>query len=206
MRQKVALAFGGNSPEHEVSLRSASYVYNSLDMSLFEVLLLGNDKQGSWFCDLDYAKENIALEVEDYFSNATKVTIQVEEGKGVIVDCDTFKVLADFDVVFPIIQGSFGEDGRLQDYFSFLGIPSVRAGVLASAICIDKEITKRILRDKGIPITRFKILYQNNKEKLSFDDVKGEYGTLFFVKPRNSGSSFGVSKVSSLSEFKRLWI
>lgn len=202
MKQKIAIAFGGHSPEHEVSLRSAAYIFNALDQSKFEVFLLGNDKKGIWYYDPDYVKGPVDLVAEDYFQKARKVYIKANRGNGIIVDDETNEAIADFTLVFSIIHGAFGEDGTLQGFFDFLGISFVGTGVLGSSICMDKEITKRVLRDNGIPIARFSVLYHIDKKAFSFEDLKAELGLPLFVKPCNSGSSLGVSKVFNEIEFE----
>ncbi|MDM1044162.1 D-alanine--D-alanine ligase [Myroides sp. 1354] len=202
MKQKIAIAFGGNSPEHEVSLCSATYIFNSLDKSQFEVLLLGNDKNGIWYYDPNYEIEPIDLIAADYFRKARKVYLKGDQGYGLIVDNETNEILANFFIVFPIIHGAFGENGTLQGFFDFLGVICIGTGVLGSSICMDKEITKRILRDNGIPIARFNVLYHVDKKAFSFEDLKEELGIPFFVKPCNSGSSLGVSKVFNKIEFE----
>lgn len=201
MKQKVAIVFGGRSPEYEVSLISATTIYNAINKFQFEVLLLGNNKKGQWYYNCEYAKEQVDLTVDDYFSQARKVHIQEDQGNGLIVDSQTHEVLAIFTVVFPIIHGGFGEDGTLQGFFRFLGISCVGSSVLGSSICMDKEITKRILKDNGIPITRFITLYEVNKEIITFNQIVKELGSPFFVKPCNAGSSFGVSKVYNSGDF-----
>ncbi|MBB1138424.1 D-alanine--D-alanine ligase family protein [Myroides sp. WP-1] len=200
MKQKIAIAFGGNSPEHEVSLRSATYIFNSLDSSQFEILLLGNDKKGIWYYDPNYAKKTIDLVAENYFTKARKVYIKGNYGNGIIVDDETNETLTSFALVFPIIHGAFGENGTLQGFFDFLDISCIGTGVLGSSICMDKEIAKRVLRDNGIPIARFRVLYHTDKNALSFNKLREELGVPFFVKPCNSGSSFGVSKVCTKKE------
>ncbi len=202
MKQKIAIAFGGKSPEHQVSLHSATTICNALDQSQFDVILLGNDRKGAWYYNVDYVKEHIDLAIDDYFEHAREVYMQENQGGGVFFDSQTHELLASFSVVFPIIHGIFGEDGCLQGFFNFLGIPFVGSGVLGSSICMDKEITKRVLRDNGIPITRFICLNKANKETVSFEEVVNELGNPFFVKPCNAGSSFGVSKVDKKADFK----
>jgi len=203
MRQKIALVFGGKSMEHDISLISASNIYNGLDKAKFDVILLGNSKEGKWFYNKQYSTlTRIDLVKKDYFAHAKQVYLRGKNRIGEILDAETYELLIYFDLVFPIIHGTFGEDGTVQGYFKFLDIPFVGSAVLASAICMDKEITKRVLRDYGIPITRFVVLSYVNRNKVSFDDAEKIVNKPMFIKPCNAGSSVGVSKVYTKDEFQ----
>ena len=206
MKQTVALVFGGKSAEHDVSLISASTIYKGIDRTKFDVVLLGNDKEGKWFYNEDCLGLSIDLVQQDYFSNAKQVYLQEKNSKGIIVDAETHTMLTCFDLVFPMIHGTFGEDGTLQGYLRFLGIPFAGSAVVASAICMDKEMTKRVLRDAGLPITRFIVLSYSDRKKMSFDCVVQELGLPIFVKPCNAGSSIGVSKVATEEDFRQALI
>jgi D-alanine-D-alanine ligase len=105
-----------------------------------------------------------------------------------------------FDVIFPILHGPFGEDGTVQGLLKLAGIPFVGAGVLGSAVGMDKDVMKRLLREAGIPIGKYLVLREG--EKIAFKKVVAALKTPFFVKPANMGSSVGVSKVSSQKEYK----
>jgi D-alanine-D-alanine ligase len=107
--------------------------------------------------------------------------------------------LKKFDVIFPVLHGPFGEDGSMQGLFKIMGKPFVGAGVLGSAVGMDKDVMKRLLRDADIPIGKFITL--KNTEKINFEKAKKELGLPIFVKPANMGSSVGVSKVHSKKEF-----
>jgi len=202
MKQKIALVFGGKSPEHEVSLDSATTIYHAVKESEFEIILLGNNKNGDWCYDADYLKDSIDLQVRDYFLKSRKVYLQRAEEGGLIMDSETHQILERFTLVFPIIHGAYGEDGTLQGYLRFLGIPFIGSDVLGSSICMDKEITKRVLRDHGIPIAKFITLSHINRNRMSFGDVVKILGNPIFCKPCNAGSSIGVSKVSHEDDFQ----
>jgi D-alanine-D-alanine ligase len=106
-------------------------------------------------------------------------------------------------VVFPILHGPFGEDGTVQGLLKLADIPFVGAGVLASAVCMDKDVMKRLLRDAGLPIGKFRVLLQGEKVP-AYEEICGELGAPFFVKPANMGSSVGVNKVHSKGEYQPL--
>ncbi|OGI76306.1 D-alanine--D-alanine ligase A [Candidatus Nomurabacteria bacterium RIFCSPHIGHO2_02_FULL_42_19] len=112
-----------------------------------------------------------------------------------------FNNLKNFNVVFPVLHGPFGEDGSMQGLLKLAGIPYVGAGVLGSAVSMDKDVMKRLLRDAGIPIGKFITI--SNGKKINFKKIKKELGLPLFIKPANMGSSVGVSKVRNETEFKR---
>ena len=112
-----------------------------------------------------------------------------------------FNILKKFDVIFPVLHGPFGEDGSMQGLLKLAGIPYVGAGVLGSAVGMDKDAMKRLLRDAGLPIGKF--LTFRLGDKVSFNKIKKELGSPLFIKPANMGSSVGVSKVRNESEFKK---
>ena len=113
----------------------------------------------------------------------------------------TAEICAAADVVFPVLHGSFGEDGTVQGLLKLAGVPFVGASVLGSAIGMDKDVAKRLLRDASIPIAKFLVFKE--KRQIDFEAVSAEVGLPFFVKPANSGSSVGVSKVKNKSDFKK---
>ena len=124
--------------------------------------------------------------------------------KPVKIDKDgqfNFNNLKNFDVVFPVLHGPFGEDGSMQGLLKLAGIPYVGAGVLGSAVSMDKDVMKRLLRDAGIPIGKF--IVRNAGEKISFNEIKRKLHMPVFVKPANMGSSVGVNKARNEKEFKK---
>lgn len=112
-----------------------------------------------------------------------------------------FKIIKNFDVIFPVLHGPFGEDGSMQGLLKLAGVPYVGAGVLGSALGMDKDVMKRLFRDSGIPVGNFVVF--KTGEKINFSKVKKELGLPFFIKPANMGSSVGISKVHNESEFKK---
>jgi D-alanine-D-alanine ligase len=118
-----------------------------------------------------------------------------------LVTKESHRVSRTIDVAFPILHGPFGEDGTVQGLLKLAGIPFVGAGVLGSAVGMDKDVMKRLLRDAGIPIGKFLVL--KDGETMSFKKVSAELGVPFFVKPANMGSSIGVSKVSTQKQFTK---
>jgi D-alanine-D-alanine ligase len=119
------------------------------------------------------------------------------------VDLYSNIVLASFEVAFPIIHGTFGEDGTLQGILKSLQVAYVGPDVLGSAVGMDKDVAKRLLRDADIPIAAFVTMYRHIPNQFSFDEITQKLGLPIFVKPANAGSSVGVSKVTSEAEFER---
>jgi D-alanine-D-alanine ligase len=201
MKNIVAVMFGGKSAEHEVSLKSASSIYNELDVSLFDKILVGVDREGSWRYRPDFGESAVALD-KDYFIGALYIYLKKNGSRVDLVDMTTNRIIGYFHVAFPIIHGTFGEDGTLQGILRSLDCPFVGPDILGSAIGMDKEVAKRLLRDAGVPIARFVTVYRNSSGTISWDGAARLLGVPLFVKPANAGSSVGVSKVSSAQEFQ----
>ena len=162
--KKVCILCGGKSAEHEISLLSAENIFNAIDKTQFEPVLVKIDKTGQWQSE---------LQMNEVFQ---------------------------FDVVFPILHGPFGEDGTIQGLLKMADIPFVGPDVLGSAVGMDKDIMKRLLRDAQIPIGKF-IVLKNNEKTLTFTEAEAAVGSPFFIKPANMGSSVGISKVRNETEF-----
>ncbi|MBX7045745.1 MAG: D-alanine--D-alanine ligase [Ignavibacteria bacterium] len=198
---KVGIIFGGKSAEHEVSLQSAKNVIDALDKNKYEVVLIGIDKTGKWFLN---DESQFLLNMGDpqliklNNENSDEVTL-APESKGTLITKIEEKSVKSIDVAFPILHGPFGEDGTIQGMLKLAGIPFVGAGVLGSAVGMDKEVTKRLLRDAGIKIGKFLTIKENHIP--DFNNIVQDIGLPFFVKPANMGSSVGISKVNSEEEF-----
>lgn len=202
MKVTVAIIFGGKSAEHEVSLKSASNVCNSTDRTKFTPLLLGVDKSGKWFYNGKYATDRADLAHHDYFAEAVPVYLSATE-KGVdVIGKEENRVLASFEVAFPIIHGTFGEDGTLQGILKSLDVPFVGPDLLGSSIAMDKDVTKRLLKAAGIPVAGSYTLYKHVPDEHSFREIVSELGLPLFVKPANAGSSVGVSKVTDEAGYR----
>ena len=201
MKNKVAIIFGGKSAEHEVSLNSAENIIKATNKTLFDMVLIGVDKNGIWHFNSEYKSDLAEISLNRFFSGSTEIILETKGNKTFIIDAKNKEALEFFDVAFPIIHGTFGEDGTLQGYFKTLNIPFVGADILASAICMDKEITKRILRDAQIPVANFIPVNNTEQDKCPFEQAVAELGLPLFVKPCNAGSSVGVSKVTDKVTF-----
>ncbi|MDR3095094.1 MAG: D-alanine--D-alanine ligase [Bacteroidales bacterium] len=202
MKLKVAIIFGGRSAEHEISLISATNIYHAVDKAVYEPVLLGVDKNNRWYYHADYASVEVDLAKSSYFDGASPVYLKSEEGKFSLTDAQNHKTLNTFDVAFPVIHGTFGEDGTLQGVLKALDIPFVGPDVLGSAVAMDKDLTKRLLRDAGIPVADFFTLHRHHPTAHTYEEIKEKLGLPLFVKPANAGSSVGVSKVTDKTSFE----
>ncbi|MGJ8525468.1 D-alanine--D-alanine ligase A [Halomonadaceae bacterium LMG 33818] len=202
-KTRIGLIFGGKSTEHEVSLQSARNIYDALDRSRYEIVLIGIDRHGQWQLSdaADYLQNaddpsTIALVDSDH-----KLALAPGRPEGEWLRIQDHQTdFANIDVAFPIVHGATGEDGSLQGLLKILDIPQVGSGVLGSAACMDKDITKRLLRDAGIAVAPFITIKKSSLKTLDLDAVIAELGLPLFVKPVNQGSSVGVSKVKSKEE------
>lgn len=201
MKKKIGIVFGGKSTEHEVSLNSASNIHDAIDKKQFDVVLLGVDRTGKWCFNQEYSLNKMDLSSIDYFEKSKTVRLESRDGKVFLVDKNNNVFMDCFDVAFPIIHGSFGEDGTMQGILKSLDIPFVGADILGSAICMDKDITKRLLRDSNIPIADFITVYKEDKQTVVFQEVIEKLGVPVFIKPCNTGSSVGVSKATDKASF-----
>jgi D-alanine-D-alanine ligase len=190
---RVAVLFGGKSAEHEVSLRSAKNVIAALDPKKYEVIAIGIEKSGRWL-PASASQRKLLGAPESLTKNETTALAILPEGNGELIGASDFSSGA-VDVVFPVLHGPFGEDGTVQGLLKLANVPFVGPGVLGSAVGMDKDITKRLLRDAGIPIGNF--LTATKSDSISFKDAKKKLGIPLFIKPANLGSSVGVYKVKS---------
>lgn len=201
---RVGIIFGGRSAEHEVSLQSARNIVDALDRSRFEPVLIGIDKQGHWHLNdtsnFLINQENPAL----IALNQSNRELAVVPGKasGQLVETSSQELLGHVDVIFPIVHGTLGEDGCLQGLLRMADLPFVGSDVLGSAVCMDKDISKRLLRDAGLAVTPFVTLTRANRARHDFAQVRAALGLPLFVKPANQGSSVGVSKVEDEAQYQ----
>ena len=181
---RVGILFGGRSTEHEVSIRSARNVVDVLDKKKFAPVLIGIDKNGTWL-DLDDSKKMLA-------------TGKTPKAKpNLVPKIDPKKV----DVVFPVLHGAYGEDGTMQGFLKLIGVPYVGPSLLGSSMGMDKDVTKRILREAGIGVSDGLVVEKHEAKNINFGKIKKQFGLPLFIKPANAGSSVGVSKVRNEKEF-----
>ncbi len=212
----LAILFGGKSAEHEVSLESARSIIDAVDREKYEVILIGIDKMGRF-----YVGESAKVILEGTSSDPSSLKSEDHVAwipdtiKGHLIYLSTRKSAGHVDVVFPALHGPYGEDGTIQGLLKLVHVPFAGADVLGSAVGMDKDVMKRLLRDSGIPVPDFVVLnkkvydrdYQGkvevSGEKMTFDDLGTCLGLPFFVKPANLGSSVGITRVSSEEMFEK---
>ncbi|MHB8652047.1 MAG: D-alanine--D-alanine ligase [Minisyncoccota bacterium] len=198
---RVGVLFGGKSAEHEVSLQSAKNVIDAIDKEKYEVVPIGINKEGKWLLgetnDLLLNSDNPKLIKLSKLSNGV---VLVPQSDGQISSLTMHQTGTSVDVIFPVLHGPFGEDGTVQGLLKLAHVPFVGASVLGSAIGMDKDVMKRLLRDAEIPIAKFLVFRAN--DDISFEKTSRELGMPMFVKPANLGSSVGVSKVKNKEEFE----
>ena len=199
---RVGVAFGGRSAEHEVSLQSAKNVLNALDREKYEPVLIGIDREGRWHLEdetrllFDAARPLPRLDGD----HDHEVTLAVRGEGSRLISLSEPRRSDALDVIFPVLHGPYGEDGSIQGLCRLANLPCVGAGILGSAVGMDKDVMKRLLREAGIATARFRAI-SRGKRSLGFDEAKAELGAPLFVKPANMGSSVGVSKARTRAEY-----
>jgi D-alanine-D-alanine ligase len=192
-QQRLAVVFGGRSPEHEVSVVSARSVMREADDARFKVIPFGITKGGRW---LTPAETRTRLGAP----GSEQRDLGAEEARGVLDTPAVLRELGRVDVVFPIVHGPLGEDGTLQGLLELAGIPYVGAGVAASAIGMDKELMRAVFAESGLPQAKYHVLRDGDvldPPAAALREIEARLGYPCFVKPSNGGSSVGVSKARS---------
>jgi len=198
---RVGILFGGKSAEHEVSLQSAKNIFDAIDREKYEPVLIGIDKSGRWLLNDESRFLIHADDPKRIRLNTSSDTVALApQSRGTISNLSAFKNESAIDVIFPVLHGPFGEDGTVQGLLKLADIPFVGSSVLASAVGMDKDVMKRLLRDAGLPIGKFRSLRADD-DVPSYEEVSSELGSPVFIKPANMGSSVGVSKVKKQSQF-----
>lgn len=196
---RVGIVFGGRSTEHEVSVTSATTILQALDPSRYVPVLIGVGHDGSWHV----TEDDLALLPEAVIGSPRAQTAfaGLRAGLELLRRDDSRPTLSSpLDVVFPIIHGRGGEDGTLQGLLELAGMPYVGCGVLSTAMCMDKVISKSVLRDAGIPVVPCREIRRHDAQRATSDFIEAieeAFPYPVFVKPTNTGSSVGVHKVRS---------
>jgi len=203
-KTRVAIVFGGRSPEHAISCVSAGSILAAIDREAYEVIAVGIARDGRWLMLPDDAK---ALQIRGVHLP------EVTTGQAVVLSNDPAQPglrvfdgaasglgeLAKVDVVFPVLHGEQGEDGTIQGLLEIVGLPYVGAGVFASAAAMDKEYTKKLLAAVGLPVGSYLVLHAGDSPALD-DDQRGQITLPAFVKPARAGSSIGITKITDWSQ------
>ena len=208
----LGLLFGGRSCEHEVSVVSAQSVLKAIDHDKYNVYLIGIDKQGRWHLGSQMQQLVSDKEVDtlpDFKrsdSESIEVSLELCHHGNLSQSAENSMEVPALDVIFPVLHGTFGEDGTIQGVFEMAGIPYVGCGVAASAIAMDKALAKQVFSAANIPQAPCLIITRHAFERettLSINQIESELGFPVFVKPANMGSSVGVSKAKDQEELIR---
>lgn len=203
-KTKVAIVFGGRSPEHQISLLSAQNVLKSLDKDKFEPVLLGIDKKGVWH----YNPESMSLKHSAEADNISMggadnpVLISQNTDEHTVTAIKDQQFLSGIDVLFPVLHGTYGEDGSVQGLAKLANLPCVGCGILGSAVGMDKDIMKHVLRSLDIPVAKW-VTVRNNTLPADYEKITAQLGTQLFVKPANLGSSVGVAYTETEEAFHK---
>lgn len=200
MKLNVCILFGGVSPEHEVSLRSAQSVLNNIDPEKYQVYPVGITKQGKWIL---YGGTDYSLLPDGQWEQSPEnreAAVSPVRGQGLLVcNGDTTETVA-IDVVFPVLHGENGEDGSMQGLMQLAGIPCVGPDVAASAVSMDKTLTKLVMDNSGIPQAQWLLVRSHELSahmETVLDSIEERFSYPVFVKPAGTGSSVGVSKAAN---------
>lgn len=203
MKKKIGILFGGKSGEHEVSIQSALNIFEALDRDKFIPLLIGIDKNGNFRLLKDSSQIVYKNDPKKIAISPEAPTVQPIKGENSTL-CFFFDENGSFaeevHFVFPIIHGSSGEDGCLQGFLKWLEVPFAGSSILGSAIGMDKDVTKRLLREANIDVCKFFTFSREQGEKKEYLKMADELGFPLFVKPASTGSSLGITKVKNKGE------
>jgi D-alanine-D-alanine ligase len=190
-KRRVAILMGGRSSEHDISLASARSVLEALDPERYEAVTVAIGRDGRWSLEraLPASPSNTVLLGSEEAPRVAETLPVPASSDGVL------RELEQVEVVLPILHGPFGEDGTVQGLLELANVPYVGAGVAASALCMDKDLFKAVLRDRGIPVTR-------NVTLRDGDAVENPFGYPVFVKPARLGSSVGITKARDEAELE----
>lgn len=194
-KTRVAVVFGGRNSEHAISCISASSVLANLDPERFEVVGIGITEDGSWVLGTTDPRE---LELRGRELPSVQAGTDLTLAGNELVSIDRRapgEVLSGVDVLFPVLHGAYGEDGTIQGLFEMASVPYAGAGVLASAVAMDKEFSKKLLAAEGLAVGHYRVVHRGE----GAPDVT-DLGSPLFVKPARAGSSTGISKVDSPDE------
>ena len=207
----IALLYGSNSTEHEISLRSATALLQNIDLTQFEVFPVGIDKKANWhFVSMGSLSKCLEKGKEIYIPKDAPLCILCSEEGERQKKVNYLKVKDKkypIHVVFPMLHGSPGENGYIQGLLETLQVPYVGAGVLSSAICMDKDIAKRLVSKENLPIVPYFCTRPGTDNIDEIDEkIKSRLSYPVFIKPASLGSSLGIFPVKSKEELKNLYI
>lgn len=214
MKTKIGVIFGGRSGEHEISIRSAKTVIEKLDKSKYEVMPIAINREGIWLSPAESLRllpenaQNILNEFSETFPESEVALLGDTKYRGLtkIASENSGENNLPLDVVFPVLHGTYGEDGTIQGLLEMACIPYIGCGVLASSCGMDKVVMKTLFREAGLPICKYQWFLRREWEKNGegvLTNIEEKLGFPCFVKPANLGSSVGVSKAVDRESLKK---
>jgi D-alanine-D-alanine ligase len=213
---RIGIIYGGRSGEHEVSLASAAAVFRNLDSRRYDAVPILIEKTGRWTLPsqppaLDVATEAIAASQNPALAHANREAhLMAQPGTDTLLTIERTNSMPEvstlaLDIVFPVLHGPYGEDGTVQGLLELANVPYVGAGVLASAVGMDKAVMKLLFAAKGLPICDYEVVLTRDwrsNERAVLTQLANRLGFPLFVKPANLGSSVGISKARHATELK----
>ena len=200
-KKKVCVIFGGQSPEHDISLKSVTSVINNLDKNKYEIIKIGITACGKWYL---YEGADNKIECGDWEKDTAflkSAVISPDRSDKAILVLDGDRVSKIYpDIVFPVLHGEYGEDGTIQGLLELSGIKYVGMGVLGSSVGMDKSFAKIVFKEAGIPQADWVLVRTENDIKDYIDTIEKKLGYPCFVKPCSTGSSVGVGKAHNRQE------
>jgi D-alanine-D-alanine ligase len=195
---ELVVVFGGRSGEHEVSLRSAVSILRAASPKRYLVTPVGIRKDGTWRAMRSNPASRVPVErlPSVVLSSGAPAALVPSAGGARLVDLRSGATICRPDVVFPVLHGTYGEDGTIQGLFEMCGVAYVGAGVLGSSVGMDKEIAKRVMRDAGLDVVPFAVWLRGEPLAPVVRESERRFGYPVFVKPANLGSSVGISKAA----------
>jgi D-alanine-D-alanine ligase len=199
---RIAILFGGRSGEHEVSLNSAASVIAALDPARYDVVPIGITKNGRWLAGSSAQKL-----LPDVLRDGQRVMLGADPGVGALVPLDNNQGAAlHVDVVFPVLHGTYGEDGTVQGLLELADLPYVGSGVIGSAVGMDKDMQKRLFLQAKLPVADFlavtRARWEREPEKVR-REIEKKFRYPVFVKPATLGSSVGMTKAHNRAELEK---
>ena len=198
-KKHVALIFGGNSSEHDVSKRSAQNFYDAILATGKYRITVFAIAQNGYVLDPERSKRILALEDERPIVADYMTTVDQQDPLSRI---NALRAAGDFDIFFPVVHGNLGEDGTLQGLFKLLNKPYVGAPLRGHAVSFDKVLTKELLTVNNIRNTKYIVVDEKTAKTLTWAQVVKDLGDVVFVKAANQGSSVGVSRAKTADEFE----
>ncbi len=201
----VGVFFGGKSAEHEISLISAQNVIKSLDRKKYNPVLIAIDQEGQWFYQSD---EELLFVTDDpkkikILDKCTPVLLSPVANDHRIIQIQSLETLAKIDIIYPVLHGTYGEDGAIQGLAKMANLPCVGCGIIGSSVGMDKEIMKRVLTANEIQNAPYITIRRNDNPYPSYEEAEAKLGSELFVKPSNMGSSVGITHVKQKNDYAK---